>query len=59
MKNFIKIVDPDLAERLSNLGFIYVKEPDCYAFIYDEKLMNLLNVNFGCTEQVHEIMLRF
>ena len=46
-KEFIKIVDPELALKLITLGFQYIKEQSGFAFIYNEELTSILEQQEG------------
>lgn len=59
MKNqFIKVVDQGFAEQLVTLGFQYIMEQGLYVFLYDEKLMELLQSQFS-SQFVVDNKLRF
>ncbi len=59
MKNhFIKVVNQGLAEQLVALGFQYIMEQGLYVFLYDEKLLQLLQSQFS-SEFVVDNKLRF
>lgn len=49
MKNFIKVVNREVAEELASLGFPYIREGDTYAFAYDDRLISLLTEKYAKT----------
>lgn len=55
---FIKIADQGLAKQLADLGFQYVKENVCFAFIQTDELMSVLQKMYS-TGAVCENKLRF
>ncbi len=59
MNNFIKVQDPSLAEQLAKLGFSYIKESDCFAFLYDKELAKFFGDKFSEFPAVCESKLRF
>ena len=59
MKNLIKVVSPELADKLVALGFQYIKEGSVYAFIETEELTDLLIKNYSNDEYIRENKLRF
>lgn len=56
---FIKIVDPELADNLVALGFQYIKEGNTFAFFYSEELISVIQQKFQKTQFVCERKLRF
>lgn len=54
MKNFIKVVNPDIANKLAVLGFTYTMEKlnnKCvYVFAYSEDLKKYLQKNYDCKD---------
>lgn len=59
MNNFIKIANPELAQKLSSLGFQYIQENTVFAFLYDEKLIALLQSEYATVPFVCENKLSF
>lgn len=57
--NFIKVVDPELANGLVALGFQYVKERNVFAFPYSDDLMVVLHQQYARPQFVTENKLRF
>lgn len=59
MKNLIKIVNQDLAMRLADLGFQYIKEGFMFAFIQTDELMSILQETCSNGDFICENKLRF
>lgn len=45
--DFIKVVDPEVAKTLADLGFQYVKEQKYFAFICTDELLSVLQTKFS------------
>lgn len=59
-KFFIKVVNPDEAEKLAKIGgFQYIKENNVFVFPYSEELMKLLNKEYSSVKYFCENKLRF
>lgn len=58
-KGFIKIVDPNLANFLVDLGFQYIKERNVFAFIASDDLMLALQQHYTAPQIIVENKLRF
>ena len=56
---FIKIVNPDIAEKLICLGFQYIKEGAAFAFPYSDELILVLQREYTEDPYVVENKLRF
>lgn len=41
-KQFVKVADPELANRLSSLGFQYIKEQNIFAFACTDELLSII-----------------
>lgn len=59
MKNFIKVVSPELANQLVALGFQYIKEGSVFAFIQTDELMSVLQQAYSNGSFICENKLRF
>lgn len=63
MKNLIKVVNPDVATKLSALGFSYIKEQigkqDVFVFAMNDDLCKILNSKFSKSDFICENKLRF
>lgn len=59
MKNFIKVVDREVAEQLASLGFQYIIEGKTYVFAYDDRLISLLTEKYAETQFVKTNKLTF
>lgn len=57
--NFIKIVSPEVANRLVALGFQYIKEQNVFAFPYSDEIMIVLQQQYSNPQFVTESKLRF
>ena len=47
MQEFIKVIDPEMAKRLIEMGFSYVREQDYYAFCVNNELISVLHECFS------------
>ncbi len=56
---FIKIVNPDAAEKMAALGFQYIKEGAAFAFPYSDELLLVLQREYAENPYVIENKLRF
>lgn len=45
-KHFIKVVNPELAEKLIALGFQYMQEINGFVFTYSDELVSTLEKEF-------------
>lgn len=59
MKNFIKIVSPEVAKQLALLGFQYIKEQSVFVFPYSDDIMTALRRQYSDSQFVTESKLRF
>lgn len=59
MKNFIKVADREVAEKLASLGFQYILEGETYVFAYDERLISILTEKYAKTQFVKTNKLTF
>ena len=59
MKNFIKVVDLKLAEKLASLDFQYIKEGSVFAFIQTDELISVLQRIYSESYFICENKLRF
>lgn len=59
MKNFIKVVSPEVAKGLALLGFQYIKEQNVFVFPYSDELIAVLRLQFANAQFVTENKLRF
>ena len=59
MNNFIKVVNPELANQMAALGFQYIKEQNVFTFHYSEELMRILQKQYSNSQFVIESKLRF
>lgn len=59
MKNLIKVVSPELANKLVSLGFQYIKEAEYFAFIQTDELMSVLQQTYSNGSFICENKLRF
>lgn len=57
--NFIKVVDPDMAKQLADLGFQYIKEQNVFVFPYSDEIMLILQQQYSVAQFVKESKLRF
>lgn len=58
-KTFIKILDPDVAQKLIEMGYTPIKEQKIYCFPYNNELLALLNTEFASKTIVVENTLTF
>lgn len=58
MKNLIKVVDPEIAERLAHSGFQYIKEQNAFVFPYSDELIAVLREQYSHSQFVCESKLR-
>lgn len=56
---FIKVVNPEIAEKLVVLGFQYIKEGAAFAFPYSDDLILVLQREYTKDPYVIENKLRF
>lgn len=56
---FIKVVDPVLAEKLAELGFQYIKEQHAFVFDCSDELMAVIQKQYSRSQFVCESKLRF
>lgn len=59
MKNFIKVVNPEIAEQLVLQGFQYIKEQNTFAFQYSDELIDVLQQQYAKSQFACETKLRF
>lgn len=59
MDNFIKVLDPNVAEELVRAGFSYVKENSGFAFPETPELKSFLLEAFSSVPLVRENRLQF
>ena len=45
--NFIKVVNPDVANNLVALGFQYIKEQNVFVFPYSDEIMVVLQRQYS------------
>lgn len=57
--NFIKVVNPDVANNLVALGFQYIKEQNVFVFPYSDEIMVVLQRQYSRPQFVTENKLRF
>lgn len=57
--NFIKVVSPDVAKQLADLGFQYMKEQDVFVFPYSEEIVIFLQKQYSTAQFAIENKLRF
>lgn len=57
--NFIKVVNPDVANNLVALGFQYIKEQNVFVFPYSNEIMVVLQRQYSSPQFVTENKLRF
>ena len=57
--NFIKVVNPDVANNLVALGFQYIKEQNVFVFPYSNEIMVILQRQYSSPQFVTENKLRF
>ena len=57
--NFIKVVNPDVANNLVALGFQYIKEQNVFVFPYSDEIMVVLQRQYSSSQFVTEDKLRF
>ncbi len=57
--NFIKVVNPDVANNLVALGFQYIKEQNVFVFPYSDEIMVVLQRQYSSPQFVTENKLRF
>ena len=57
--NFIKVVNPDVANNLVALGFQYIKEQNVFVFPYSDEIMVVLQRQYSSPQFVMENKLRF
>ena len=57
--NFIKVVNPDVANNLVALGFQYIKEQNVFVFPYSDEIMVVLQRQYSTPQFVTENKLRF
>lgn len=57
--NFIKVVNPDVANNLVALGFQYIKEQNVFVFPYSDEIMVVLQRQYLSPQFVTENKLRF
>lgn len=57
--NFIKVVNPDVANDLVALGFQYIKEQNVFVFPYSDEIMVVLQRQYSSPQFVTENKLRF
>lgn len=57
--NFIKVVNPDVANNLVALGFQYIKEQNVFVFPYSDEMMVVLQRQYSSPQFVTENKLRF
>lgn len=57
--NFIKVVNPDVANNLVTLGFQYIKEQNVFVFPYSDEIMVVLQRQYSSPQFVTENKLRF
>lgn len=57
--NFIKVVNPDVANNLVALGFQYIKEQNVFVFPYSDEMMVVLQRQYSSPQFVMENKLRF
>ena len=57
--NFIKVVNPDVANNLVALGFQYIKEQNVFVFPYSNEIMVVLQRQYSTPQFVTENKLRF
>jgi len=58
-KRFIKVLSPEIADKLATLGFTYIKEQNFYAFPYSDELAAVVQQKFAKMSFVNESKLRF
>lgn len=56
---FIKVVDPDFAKQLADLGFQYMKEQNVFVFSLNDELQAVLQRQYSTAKFVIENKLRF
>lgn len=56
---FIKVVDPVIAEQLAELGFQYIKEQHAFVFMCSDELIAVLQKQYSLSQFVCESKLRF
>lgn len=56
---FIKVVSPDIAKELVDLGFQYIKEHDVFVFPCSDELMSVIFGQYDASQFVCENKLRF
>jgi len=62
-QNLIKVLNPELANELVNLGFSYIKEQinskDVFCFTFNKEILNYLQNNFNKRDFIFENTLKF
>lgn len=56
---FIKVVNPEIAEKLVSLGFQYIKEQNTFAFPYSDELVAVIRREYSQSQFACESKLRF
>lgn len=56
---FIKVVNPEIAEKLVSLGFQYIKEQNTFAFPYSDELVAVIQREYSQSQFACESKLRF
>ena len=56
---FIKVVDPKIAEQLVSLGFQYIKEQNAFVFLHSDELIAVLQKQYSQSKFACESKLRF
>lgn len=58
-RNFIKVIDPEMAKKLMSLGFSYTREGEFFAFAETPELMSVLQQHYSGSRYFAENKLRF
>lgn len=58
-QQFIKVLNPETAEKLKSLGFAYIKENDMFVFQITDELLKEINTNFNTEQYVFDNKLCF
>ncbi len=56
---FVKVIDPQIAESLSSEGFSYIKEGDVFVFLETQELLAVLQRQYASAPIIIENKLRF